>query len=589
MLKNRIMITCKLRIVLAVILPVWCLSVHAQEFFHETFATGGADWIKVDADGDGRNWGLMDVGLDDQYSMASASVEYGEDSDLSLSPDNWLISPLIDLTSEEANDLVLLYYIRAWDPQYPADRYRVYVRVYESESESEPVSADDFTQTVKQETLTAAAADGFGARSINLSFYAGKKVRIAFRHFSSTNQSLILLDDIAVKSAVKGSDLIVEQLITPYYYNNLGKELPVKIRIANIGLEAATGVVASYGAPGRTVVKENLPDIAAGTSTVYEFTQKIAPYDVILSDAKIETMVSASNDGNAANNSLTETFNVFPPTVMKTWSFENDTEKTSFRTDFKKTVEDEYRVSLSMIPFFPANEAWTLLVADPTNFPTEYWGQSFLAGTSSFSMRGQADRWLILPKTLLDGTQILFTWTGATYSSGGLTVSEEYQVLVSETGANPEDFVQVGSYLEMGNIGSPSQRMLNLSQYAGKEVYVAFRNVSNSIIQLAATMTFLDNFVFYSYKPVGSPTDIDSQMADRKLTVFPNPVADVLNVNCSSPVRKISLFDPLGQLVYSLSGKDSYEVNVSHLPSNFYLLRVETEDGNVLTRKIIKK
>lgn len=587
MLKKMHTIQYRLIAILAVLLPAICFNSNAQEVYKETFDSGIGNWINIDSDGDGRKWGLMDYGKEDKYSMASASVDF--ETEAPLTPDNWLISPLIDLSTLANEDLVLLYHIMAWQADYATEKYRLYINVYNSESD--PVSINDFKQTLKLETLTPSDASQFGVRSVKLSSYAGRKIRIAFRHYESTNQSLILLDDIIIKKPTAGSDLLVEQIIRPYSYNTLGVEIPVTVKITNVGLEEAIDVQASYAVPSKHTVKESVPNIASGTSITYTFNQNISPYDVISRDVKIDIVASASNDIDTKNNSKTGIFNVVTTQVLQGVYFESDTDKKSFQDDYKKIVNDEYRVSVSMLPFFPANEAWTMLVVDDTrDFPTDYWGASFLAATSSFSYRGQADRWLVLPGVYLDGTQLMFGWTGATFSLGGLATNEEYQILISESGPALENFTPIGgNILEYGNIEAPSQRVVDISQYAGKTVHMAFRCVSNPTIKLSPTMLLLDNFIFYTYNPQGAGVDENELSETDMLMVYPNPVDDYLNVTCKRPISRLTLINHSGQAVLSYSGENFSGLNVSHLPPNLYLLKVESKDGNTYTKKILKK
>ena len=71
-----------------------------------------------------------------------------------------------------------------------------------------------------------------------------------------------------------------------------------------------------------------------------------------------------------------------------------------------------------------------------------------------------------------------------------------------------------------------------------------------------------------------------------KLRLYPNPTADVLNVNVTEKVLAIEIYDMVGQLVKS-SGNGSKSINVSSLKKGIYVVKVVT-DNNTHTEKMIK-
>ena len=82
-------------------------------------------------------------------------------------------------------------------------------------------------------------------------------------------------------------------------------------------------------------------------------------------------------------------------------------------------------------------------------------------------------------------------------------------------------------------------------------------------------------------------TDVEMTAADA-VTVYPNPVRDVLNVETGgAAVVRMEMTDAAGHAVMSIEG-DEHTVDVSALPEGLYLLRIETERG-VTVRKIVKR
>jgi len=158
-----------------------------------------ADWLVIDADGDGYNWFAM-FGREDipGYNgsaglMTSASYNNNEGA---LTPDNWLITPQIGLGTASS----LKYYVCAQDAAWPADHYGVYVST----------TGTDVANFILlfEETLTASREQGvWFERDIDLSAYNNQPIYIAWRHFNSVDVFRMNLDDITVTSTSGGSGI----------------------------------------------------------------------------------------------------------------------------------------------------------------------------------------------------------------------------------------------------------------------------------------------------------------------------------------------------------------------------------------------
>ena len=155
----------------------WC-----EGFEGNTFPPAG--WTMVDDDGDGENWYQFSVDPHTgNYSATSASyINYvGE-----LYPDNWLITPPLAIPA--TGDYMVEYYVASQDPDWPEEHYGFYV------STSGPAIAT-FTM-LSQETME----DGDRhQRSNPLASYAGQTVHFAFRHFNSTDNYMMKIDDVCVR------------------------------------------------------------------------------------------------------------------------------------------------------------------------------------------------------------------------------------------------------------------------------------------------------------------------------------------------------------------------------------------------------
>lgn len=77
-------------------------------------------------------------------------------------------------------------------------------------------------------------------------------------------------------------------------------------------------------------------------------------------------------------------------------------------------------------------------------------------------------------------------------------------------------------------------------------------------------------------------TDVD----EDEISIYPNPVVEVLNLKAGSQtVKRIDIMDMSGHKVLSTTGKTS--INVSKLPSGIYIVGITTNKG-IVYRKVVK-
>ena len=84
------------------------------------------------------------------------------------------------------------------------------------------------------------------------------------------------------------------------------------------------------------------------------------------------------------------------------------------------------------------------------------------------------------------------------------------------------------------------------------------------------------------------PTTGIDESEEILFSVYPNPVRDVMNVNCND-IEQIGLFNTVGQKIESFStkGNDKIQIDLSGLPSGVYILQAFSQ-GHILTRRIVK-
>lgn len=147
-------------------------------------------WLAVDSDGDEFNWYWGFRATDSNGSMRSES--YDSATTDPLTPDNWLITPAIDMNTEETS-ITLSFKVAptASTPSYRQEHYSVLISTTDTELES--------FETIYEETLETTATNWiYVEKKVDLTDYMGQIVYIAFRHHDVTDMDRITLDDVMV-------------------------------------------------------------------------------------------------------------------------------------------------------------------------------------------------------------------------------------------------------------------------------------------------------------------------------------------------------------------------------------------------------
>ncbi|UUC44984.1 T9SS-dependent choice-of-anchor J family protein [Flavobacterium cerinum] len=208
-------------------------------------------------------------------------------------------------------------------------------------------------------------------------------------------------------------------------------------------------------------------------------------------------------------------------------------------------------------------------------------GNKVASTTSWFNPAGQANRWLITPQITLPANSQIQVAFKAKSGDSDPTYQDGYSLLVSTTGTNAADFTNV-IYNTASEANTWQNRSYSLSQFAGQNIYIAWRNNNNDknllsiddVAVLAMTTASTDDFLA------------------SKFTVFPNPANDVVNVanNGNVLVDAIAINDINGRTVKTvkLDAVSEAQVNIADLNSGVYFMNITTNEG-VATKKIIKK
>jgi hypothetical protein len=82
-------------------------------------------------------------------------------------------------------------------------------------------------------------------------------------------------------------------------------------------------------------------------------------------------------------------------------------------------------------------------------------------------------------------------------------------------------------------------------------------------------------------------TSLNELVVDRNVNVYPNPANEVINIASDYDLRSVTLVNYVGQTVFSqvVTGND-FQINVSTFVNGMYFVRIETTQGNVITKPI---
>ncbi|WP_298904204.1 T9SS type A sorting domain-containing protein [uncultured Psychroserpens sp.] len=78
----------------------------------------------------------------------------------------------------------------------------------------------------------------------------------------------------------------------------------------------------------------------------------------------------------------------------------------------------------------------------------------------------------------------------------------------------------------------------------------------------------------------------DIELENYTISVYPNPVTDLLHVSSELAIEKLTLYDILGKEILAL--KNTNNLSVAHLESGSYILKIQTPIGDSTKQIIIK-
>lgn len=207
-----------------------------------------SDWTLVDADGDDRNWGdTFTITNSDGDPVVPISLISRSWQTTPLTPDNWAISPAIDL-SNASGTIELSYVTRVPAAQWDQEHYTVYVATSNSTLVL-PGAPIQLTETLGDEGDTGEPVN----HTLDISSLAGESsVYVAFRHHDVTDMDYLSIDDVTVTAeSLNVADVSLTKVSS--VYPNPAKDM-VNIKLAD-DFNSSKTTVTLTGVTGKQVAQ----------------------------------------------------------------------------------------------------------------------------------------------------------------------------------------------------------------------------------------------------------------------------------------------------------------------------------------------
>lgn len=220
-------------------------TMNAQLFSDDFEDQDISDWTLLDEDGDGYNFMAYDPSIEQTGERNYLSSESWDG--VALTPDNYAISPAIDVTGSGA--FVLEYLVGGQDPDWYQETYTVYVstgNTIEDFLNNDPSVTVSFSENIGDDP---AAAGELVERTLDASSLEGATtLYIAFRHHDTSDQYIINFDEVVLNgSALSVNDNSLEGF--DYFVANNQLNLSAKTAMNNVSV---------YNMLGQEVISQKL-------------------------------------------------------------------------------------------------------------------------------------------------------------------------------------------------------------------------------------------------------------------------------------------------------------------------------------------
>ena len=236
-------------IILGLLLSVYFTQ--AQVFFSDNFNDGNLNgWTNIDNDTDSPTTPGIDYNLwyasdmfngfvtgSDSAAAISHSLAYNGTDWVDFHPNNFLISPSIDLNGALSSNLKLKFAAGSGQATGGhAEHYAVYVTTTNTIVDIEAATP------VFEETLPS--GEQMFSHIVDISSYSGQIVYVTFRHFNCTGQFNLLIDNVVVEQVTNDNASIESLSLNRYSMINVDNTLG--INVTNNGANDITSVTIDW-------------------------------------------------------------------------------------------------------------------------------------------------------------------------------------------------------------------------------------------------------------------------------------------------------------------------------------------------------
>lgn len=505
--------------------------------FVETFdatSTTRPCWEIVDNNNDGNTFLFGTVNGDWVAAYPYHSTNAGDD---------YLISPEITLTSGLYGHID--YAVRS--SSYP-EKMSVYV-IPENGTLANAVNI------VPTLTVNNAYTDGFETLNFDLSAYTNQTIRIAIKAESDANMYYLFVDNFTIESLPDASMSVNP---TSMSFNGM----------TNTPTAAQTATVSGTSLTNDINVTVTGPFEVSTNGTSFAATATIAQGSII--NAPLYVRMNATTVG-AQNGTVTLTSGSITATITLSGNAIecNDVASLPFNEDFEGGM-------------FPPT-CWNLISLNENTWEghTDDGGNNW--AYVNYAQTLQDEKLITKSINFSNETNVTLTFdfmASYTYITS-TDVNEQYNLIIYASTDNGNTFSSTPVYNMRDDQGvftswEQTTATVDLSSLAGQpNVQLMFNYYGTYGAEL-----HIDNI------HIEGGVGINDNDNDNNVSIYPNPANNVINVNASSNINTVEVFNMMGQKVAAFDANNTTaNINVSALANGIYTMRITTENG-VYNQKI---
>lgn len=254
-------------------------SASAQDtlFVGESQTVGFGDMSTIDADADTYGWAIGDMTgagtTFDAQGEALTSNSWKGGGVGALTPDNWVITPALDLSAYAT--ATLTFGRSSYEVDYAGENYSVYA-VVSADANAVGTALSGATALY---TELIATGDEWLTKTVDLTSVAGyANVYVAFRHHDCTDMNLLTVDDIIVSA--DGVNTVKENNLNVLVYPNPAND------VVNFKLNGNATSVEIIGLDGKVYSSTSVNGNSTSVN-VSELASGIYVYEIVAENGSI--------------------------------------------------------------------------------------------------------------------------------------------------------------------------------------------------------------------------------------------------------------------------------------------------------------